>query len=308
MTGDRPLVTVVIPTHDRPELLRTAIASVIEQTYGGPIEVLVVHDRSEPDHTVEAETPGRRVVVVANDRNPGLAGARNCGIVAAAGELVAFLDDDDSWLPDKLAAQVDLLDSDPGCELVSCGIVVDYDGRSTVRVVGNDRVTYPELLRSRMSMVHSSTLLIRTATLRDQGGLGLVDEDIPGAQNEDWDLLIRAAARHDLRVVDRPMVRVRWGRASHFSRRWDSKADGLEWMLARHPDIARDRRGAARVEAQIAFARAAGGRRREGATWAWRAVRRRPTEWRCGAATLVLLRLTSGERILATLHRFGRGV
>lgn len=308
MTDRAPMVTVVIPTHDRPELLRAAVGSVIGQAYAGPIEVVVVHDRSEPDRSLVSEEAGRTVAVMRNDRRPGLAGARNTGILAAAGDLVAFLDDDDTWLPGKLAAQVEVLAAEPACELVSCGIVVDFEGRRTERTVGHDRVTYRELLRSRMAMIHSSTLLFRTAALRDEGGLGLIDEDIPGAQNEDWDVLLRAAARADVRVVDQPLVRVRWGRTSYFARRWDSKADGLEWMLRRHPDIAVERRGAARVYAQIAFARACAGRRRDGLAWAWRALRRRPTEWRSGATALVLLHLLSGERILAVLHRFGRGV
>lgn len=309
MSTALPLVTVVVPTHDRPALLREAVGSVLGQDYAGPIEVIVVHDRSEPDHSLaNSAVPDRRVRVLANARRPGLAGARNTGILAAAGELVAFLDDDDAWLQGKLRAQVDLLRSDRACELVSCGIVVDFDGTTTARTVGRDRVTYPEFLQSRMAMVHSSTLLFRTEALRGPGGLGLVDEDIPSAQNEDWDLLIRAAARHDVRIVDHPLVRVRWGRTSYFARRWDAKADGLLWMLGRHPDIGRSRRGAARVDAQIAFARACAGHHREGATWAWRATRLRPLEWRSAATALVLTRLVTGEQVLAVLHRFGRGV
>ncbi len=87
-----------------------------------------------------------------------------------------------------------------------------------------------------MVMVHSSTYLASRAALID--GIGLLDEDIPGGQNEDWDLALRAARRHPLVNVDQPLVQVAWGAGSHYSRRWETKAQSLLWMLDRHRDIA----------------------------------------------------------------------
>ena len=68
-----------------------------------------------------------------------------------------------------------------------------------------------------MAMLHSSTFLIRREALLDS--IGLVDERIPGGQNEDWDLLLRASSASPIAVVDQPLVRVRWGRASHYASR-----------------------------------------------------------------------------------------
>jgi glycosyltransferase involved in cell wall biosynthesis len=110
-----PAVTVVIATRDRPALLREALDAVVAQDYAGDIECVVVHDQSAPDRSVECDTkvaqPGhglvRRVIrVVENPRTPGLAGARNTGVDEASGELIAFCDDDDVWLPEKLGLQV----------------------------------------------------------------------------------------------------------------------------------------------------------------------------------------------------------
>src|SRR5690606_16241883 len=101
-----PVVSVVIPTHNRPALMRRAATPVLEQGADVPLEVIVVFDRSDPDRTLESAAPGRTVRVMANQRTPGLAGSRNTGILAARGRLVAFLDDDDEWLPGKLGRQL----------------------------------------------------------------------------------------------------------------------------------------------------------------------------------------------------------
>src|SRR5437868_5924016 len=88
-----PSVGVVLPTHNRPAELKAALDSVLSQDYEGRIEAVIVHDRSEPDQVLA----GDRVRVLANRRTPGLAGARNTGILALTTDLVAFCDDDDDW-------------------------------------------------------------------------------------------------------------------------------------------------------------------------------------------------------------------
>ena len=92
-----------------------------------------------------------------NSRTPGLAGARNTGVLELSTDLVAFCDDDDEWLPGKLRSQVEALAARPEAEFASCGIIVDFAGHSSPRLVGRDEVTHQDLLRSRMAMVHSST-------------------------------------------------------------------------------------------------------------------------------------------------------
>src|SRR6476646_4430019 len=134
MTDDRlPLITVVIPTVDRPELLARAVASALDQDYAGAIECLVVFDgpvRPLPEvHT----TAGRELRAIQNTRSAGLAGARNTGILGASGSLVAFLDDDDEWLPAKLRCQAELLGGDPATAVAGCGNVVCYENREVVR-------------------------------------------------------------------------------------------------------------------------------------------------------------------------------
>lgn len=300
-----PSVTVVIPAHARPVELRAAIESARAQDYSGQIDILVVFDRTTPDETLTA-TGERPVRVMENARTPGLAGGRNTGILAATGELIAFCDDDDYWEPGKISAQVRALGEHLAAHLVTTAIVVEFEDRSTVRLAGTSTVTHDMLIRSRMSMLHSSTLLFRAQSLR--GDLGLINEEIPGSQNEDWDILLRSSALQPIVHVDEPLVHVAWGRASHFSRKWDTKIASSEWMLDHHPDVKDDGPGASRLMGQIAFAHACSGHRRQAWAWSAHSLRRNPFQWRAIVSAGVAAVPRSGEVVLATLHKFGRGV
>ena len=300
-----PSVTVVVPTHDRPLLVRETLRSIAEQGYGGALETIVVFDRAEPDPSLENEFPELALRVVRNTRTPGLPGSRNTGILLAHSELVAFCDDDDVWLPGKLEAQVAALEANPEAELAATSIVVRYAGRDSVRLAGTERVELRHLLRSRMAMLHSSTLLFRRASLID--GIGLIDEEIPGGMSEDWDILIRTARRAPIAHVDRPLVQVLWGNNSFFTQRWDLKLTSHEWMLDQHPDILDDPVGAGRVLGQMAFAEAAMRRRRAAVRRAFAALRRNWREPRAFFALAVAAGVSPGT-VLGVLHRYGRGV
>ncbi|KAB2344034.1 glycosyltransferase family 2 protein [Actinomadura rudentiformis] len=296
-----PSVGVVLPTHNRPELLRKALASVLAQEYDGELRAVVVYDKAEPDLTLVSE----RVEVIANTRTPGLAGARNSGVQALDTDLVAFCDDDDVWLPGKIAAQVTALEAEPDAVLCSSGILIDFDGRELPRLAETDRVTYDALIKDRVMSVHSSTYLARRAALVE---IGMVDETIPGSQGEDWDLALRAARRHAIVNVDEPFVRVLFGLTSHYAQAWETKVDALQWFLERYPEIAREPGAAGRVYGQIAFGCATIGRRRDAVRWAGRALRANPRERRVPFALAVASGVVSGKRVLLALHTRGRGI
>jgi glycosyltransferase involved in cell wall biosynthesis len=117
------LVSVIIPTHKRASLLRRAVQSVLEQTYTS-LEIIVVENGESSEGKVVIEVfrrlhPGVPFRYV-YQRQGSLPRARNAGICAARGEHLAFLDDDDVWLPTKLERQVAVLDHDPGIGLVTC--------------------------------------------------------------------------------------------------------------------------------------------------------------------------------------------
>jgi glycosyltransferase involved in cell wall biosynthesis len=302
-----PSVGVVVPTHGRPALLRETLRAILDQDAPIGLDVVVVFDRTEPDQSlVELSSGARRVRVLVNDRTPGLAGNRNTGILALDTDWVAFCDDDDVWAPDKLRLQLERVRQRPATDVVTTSIRVAYEGTFVDRLAEQDEIHHVDLLRSRMAMLHSSTLLLRRSALL--GPIGLVDEHIPGSQNEDWDLLLRAAARQPIAHVDRPLVTVRWGRTSYFSRRFETLVQSLEYMLERHPGIAEDDRGAARVFGQLAFGSAALGDRRSALRWAGRALHRRWAEPRAVLAVAVAAGVVTPERVLSVLNRRGRGV
>jgi glycosyltransferase involved in cell wall biosynthesis len=298
--ADWPSVGVVIPTRQRPKELRRAVSAVFAQEYPRTLEVVVVYDGVPVDESVSA--PGVRAIP--NARRPGLPGARNTGILALDTDLVAFCDDDDEWLPGKLQAQVEVLAASQA-DFATSSVTVAYDGTENVRSAGTELVTHDRLVRSRMAMLHSSTFVARRAFLNE---IGLVDETIPGGQAEDWDLLLRASAVRPIVHVDAPLVRVAWGRASYFSRDWETKIDSLRWILERHPEIGAERAAAARVFGQIAFAHAARGDAREAVRWSLRGLGKRPLEPRSYLALAVASRLTTSDAVLHRLHRRGRGI
>ncbi|MEU4423940.1 glycosyltransferase family A protein [Actinoplanes sp. NPDC024001] len=301
-----PSVGVVIPTRNRPELVRRSIAAVREQRYPGEIKIVVVYDQTEPDYLL-ASTEGVPVLVLTNWRSPGLAGARNTGLLALDTELVAFCDDDDRWLPDKLRRQVAALLAESDAEFATCAIEVEYEGRATPRLAHRSRVTVDDLARSRMAMLHSSSFLIRREALAEDA-IGLVAEDAPGSQNEDWDLLLRAARRAPIVHLDEPLVQVLWGRTSHYAYEYATKISSLRWMMQRHPEISGCRPGAARVYGQLACWSAATGNRSQAWRYSKEAVRANWKEPRTAIALAAMTGAVKVENVLSALHKRGRGI
>lgn len=301
-----PPVTAVVPTHDRPEMMRRAVQSILDQEYDGDIEVIVVFDACEPVLPVVVLGDGRTLVGIVNERRRGLAGARNTGILAARHPLVAFLDDDDVWLPGKLSSQVGAMEGNPGHALVGTAMVVDDGTREHERLVGSDTVTHDMLLHDRIAGLHSSSFLFRRSALL--GEIGLIDEELPRSYGEDYDILLRASALGSVHVIDRPFVRVTWQGQSYFFGRWNDYADALEYLLAKHPDFGRSGRAIGRIESQIAFARASAGRRRDGVRWARRSLRHSPTQVKSYLALLIAARLVTPQLVTRVAARFGKGI
>ncbi len=299
-----PSVTVVVATHGRPQLVRRALAAVAASDYDGPLDVVVVADREEPDPTLAASGT-RPVRVVANNRTPGLAGARNTGILAAEGELVAFCDDDDEWRRAKLRRQVDLL-ADPAVGVVTTGIAVHARGKVHERVLEADRVTTADLTRSRVTEAHPSSFLVRRSLLL--GAIGLVDEELPGSYGEDYEWLLRASRVTEVAVVREPLVDVHWHEGSYFAERWRTIVAALDHLLVACPEIADDGPGRARIEAQQAFAHAALGERADARRLALRALGRAPGQRRAWLALAVSSGVVPADRVVRLAAAHGRGI
>jgi glycosyltransferase involved in cell wall biosynthesis len=300
---DQPLVSVVIATRNRPEMLREAIAAVVGQTYAGPVECVIVFDQTEPDQDVVSTDPRRVVRVMGNtERKPGLAGARNTGILASEGEYVAFCDDDDIWLPAKLAKQV----AGIGTALTSAtGIVIDYGGHRAERIPAKDTFKLENLVRNRIMEAHPSSVMVRRSAILDR--IGLVDEELPGSYAEDFDFIIRALQAGPVAIVEEALVVVRWGQ-SLFSRNWGTIVAAVDYLIDKHQVIRDDPKALARLYGRRGFANAASGEYREALQDAWQAIRRNPLEKRAYVTLLAASRIVPATKLLDMAHRRGRGI
>ena len=232
-----PSVTVIVPTRDRPVMLDRAVRSIAGQSYPGEIECVIVFDQSDPA-PVDAELPAsRRIRLLTNTRTPGAAGARNTGVTASDGAVVAFCDDDDVWAADKLRLQVELLDRAP-LGFVACGIRVHYADRVIARPAPGS-TSFQQLVRDRHAELGLPTFVLRRTALAE---IGLLDEQVPGSSGEDYDFLLRAARRGPIDAVRQPLVDVFWHQQSFFTQHWQTIADGLEYLLGKHPELAADPR------------------------------------------------------------------
>jgi glycosyltransferase involved in cell wall biosynthesis len=301
-----PSISVVVPTRDRPELLRRALASIVGQRYNGDLEVIVVFDQGTPSDVDVPVADARRIRTIANDRIAGLAGARNCGVLAATGDLVAYCDDDDESHPDNIRRQVEALADEPLAEVVVTGTTIVYGSRMVHRIPPNHHVTFDELLRSRVQEVHPSSIVVKRSAMMD--GIGLVDEEIPGSYGEDYDWLLRAARRAPIVVVRSPLTRAYWHQASFFADRWTSIIEAIHYLLAKFPEFHREPLGLALLYGRLAFAHAALGHRSEARMWARRTLRLNPRERRAYLAFAVSMRVVSAPTLMRLAHRRGRGI
>jgi glycosyltransferase involved in cell wall biosynthesis len=189
-----------MPTYNRAEFVGPAIESVLNQTMGD-FELLVVDDAST-DHTEAAVSRfgDSRVKYVRQPRNGGDAASRNAGIELSRGRYVAFLDDDDSWVPEKLAWQIEEFSRAERVGFVYGWRETLYSetGRSSILPLSGDVETHLRWFRITTSAVMVSREALDAA--------GKFDEAMPCAS--DYDLWIRIWRLHfDFRVIARPLVR-----------------------------------------------------------------------------------------------------
>jgi glycosyltransferase involved in cell wall biosynthesis len=312
-----PSVAVVVPTRDRPELLRKTVASILAQDYAGSIDVLVVQDH--PDDGIaapilpaaDAEPAGQRTVhLLSNLDRRGAAATRNVGLRASAelvgSELVALCDDDDVWLPGKLTRQVAALAAAPDAIGCGTGYNVVREGVRTPRLPEITAITHQGLLRDRLADVHPSSLVFRRDLLLQR--VGLMDEDIPGSYGEDYDWLLRATLVGPVLALSVPDVDVLWHDGSFFGGQWATIRDAIKYLLVKHPDLHTEPAGLARLYGRLAFASAALGERRAACQWALRTLRISPREKRAYVALAAGLGIVSPARATRMANARGRGL
>jgi glycosyltransferase involved in cell wall biosynthesis len=212
---DWPTISVVIPTYNRAALIGEAIASVVDQQYPH-LEIIVVDDGStdETEQVVRAISLGNEgsraptpALHYIKQANGGPSRARNHGIAVATGELIAFLDSDDLYLPGKLAAQAHVFRDLPQTRLAfSWFDIADDEGRTRLgrRTALRGEVARELLARCMQGPIATPTVMARRSALVEAGGF---DETM--RLSEDIDLWCRVARLGPIELVPEVFVRVR---------------------------------------------------------------------------------------------------
>lgn len=198
-----PDVSVVIPTRNRAHMLGRALRSALAQTTQ-PSEIIVVDDGSSDESRLVVEAFGSDLVrYVSHENQQGASAARNAGVDLARSELLAFLDDDDEWLPEKLEKMSAVMSrSSPEVCAVYCGVHVIGPSNEVASTwtPGREPRVIGDFLQSTGFM--TSVPIIRRDCLT---AVGSFDEDLPGGQ--DFDLWIRLAQHYAFVPVPAVLVR-----------------------------------------------------------------------------------------------------
>jgi glycosyltransferase involved in cell wall biosynthesis len=212
--GFIPDTTVVIPVHDRTDLLWRALESVYAQTHM-PTQVVVIDDGSREDPTAELGDRFPQTEII-RQKHCGVSAARNRGIEMATGSWVAFLDSDDEWHPHKLERQLQALDKDPGYQICHTDEIWIRNGRRV-----NPRRRHAKMggwiFRRCLPLcaISPSSVMIKRSLFDE---VGVFDETLPVC--EDYDLWLRICALHPVLFVDEPLVVKYGGHADQLSRQY----------------------------------------------------------------------------------------
>jgi glycosyltransferase involved in cell wall biosynthesis len=198
-------VSVIIPFHDRETYIDEAIQSVLAQTLK-PLELIVVNDCSRESSRRYLDRYSSVCKVVDLPTNVGLAGSRNAGVRQARGRFVAFLDDDDIWLPRKLEVQRAYMEEHPECAIVHCAAWFFYkDGAEEYykRFDPGPMTLARSITNSYWAII--PTCMVRTDVMKAVGGF-----DVTYRECEDRDFIIRCcAAGYRVEGITEPLARIR---------------------------------------------------------------------------------------------------
>lgn len=228
------LVSAIITTHNRLELLKRAIESVRTQTYSN-MECIVVDDASTDGTYEYCQGQPVRYLYIPPEESKGGNYARNRGIEMAQGEYVAFLDDDDCWLPEKTTKQVRLLE-EKRCGLVYCDLTVENvsDKGIQYRDVYLGDYLCGDMSRRILMLINcctTSLMLMRKDILLQ---IGMFDEHVRYWQ--DYELTVRAAQVTPFYLVTEPLCVYRRDARDNqrLTNRLDGWEDNLNYLYQKH--------------------------------------------------------------------------
>ncbi len=228
-----PLVSIVLPTHNRAGVVGRSIRTVLDQSFKD-IELIVVDDAST-DETAEVvrDIDDPRLTYIQHPYQQGANVARNTGILATRGKYVAFQDSDDEWFPDKLSAQLNAMKSMGNRASIAFCKFWRIIGKKSEIIPRSNRLSgdglfdvHAELLKG--NFITTQTLLIERNLLM---AVGKFDESLRRLQ--DWDLVLRLSAKSPFLFVDQPLVRAFIGEDSISSQK-RLYCEAVEAIIKKH--------------------------------------------------------------------------
>lgn len=230
-------VTVIIPTYKRLTYLQQALTSVCQQTYGN-FTCLVVNDYPPDGDEIASllQTIGDiRIKLINHKISQGGNTARNTGIKAATGQLIAFLDDDDFWREDKLAQHIRQHQNNPQLGLVYSGLIQKWDNdllpsKMALPTLPSEAITTAMERGTFCPYTTSSVTVLRKCFEQ----CGLFDEQLVSFQ--DWDMWYRIAQRYPFGCINQPLVEFRQHLGQRTSKSFDCRLQGLEQLIAKWND------------------------------------------------------------------------
>ena len=240
-----PLVSVIIPSHNRLTMLQEAVDSVWAQTFSA-LELLVVDDASTDDTWTWLQKQSR-IRKLRLPHRQGPSAARNAGAAAARGRYLAFLDSDDLFLPDKLQRQVELLEARPDLPLCHANEIWRRNGkelRQRPKHLKLGGAIFEHCLP--MCRISPSAAVMRRRVFLELGGF---DEELEVA--EDYELWLRVTASHEVGFVEEPLIIKRGGHPDQLSEKYGQiekfRIEALRRVVERCP-LTPDQAAAARAE------------------------------------------------------------
>ena len=232
-------VSVVIPTHNRREILQRTLAGALAQE-GVEHEVIVVDDGSSDGTAERVEQMGdQRVRVLRHEQARGVAAARNAGIREAAGDWLAFLDDDDLWAPDKLRTQIDGARS-TGAAVAYAAVAVVDEHLDVIEVLhGPGPASVREELITGCVIPAGCSNVVATADIvREVDGF---DPNLH--QFADWDMWLRLTARGEVAVCEQPLVAyVQHSGSMMLANKFHDLVVEFEYIADKHSGLSAERR------------------------------------------------------------------
>ena len=286
-------VSIVIPTHNRSDLLSKSVESVLKQSFSD-LEVIIVDDCSTDKTSKVAEKlkeSDSRVRYIRLKTNQGAPTARNTGIKAAQGEILGLLDDDDQWLPRKLEYQLAKFREGPDdLGLVYGGYRINYfrsDLPDRIRKPNKRGRIFLSLLKK--CLIGSPTVLVKRECFEK---VGMFDTKLKSCQ--DWDMWLRISREYKVDYVDKVVANYYLRGKGQISTNFSSQVQGRKRIfkkyyqeLKKHPLVL------VKHLKTIVWMLAADGQREEALAWHWRVIKREPFSPRNLKVLLALLFLFS---------------